>query len=171
MALRSDDPFNRGRNRRLDQRGVGHRRPTLAALLLIAIAALALSACGSSSSKSSGVSGSLSQPGLYGKLPAAGTPTQGGTITYGQLNGNTPNYIFPIVPSGNASTINYAWQQIMWLPLYNNFAYGSGPGVNYSVSVGKKPIFSDGDKTVTIPLKLGLKWSDGKPVTAQDLLF
>ena len=32
-------------------------------------------------------------------------------------------------------------------------------------------MFSDGDKTVTITMKQGYKWSDGKPVDAQDLLF
>jgi peptide/nickel transport system substrate-binding protein len=146
------------------------RRDGLFVCALIAVAALALSACGGSSSSST-VSGSLTQPGLYGKLPPAGTPTHGGTVTYWQLNGQTPNYIFPIVPSGNASTFNYAWQQVMFLPLYNNFAYGASPGVNEAVSMANKPVFSDGDKTVTIQLKQGYKWSDGKPVDAQDVLF
>ena len=143
----------------------------VAAGVLAALAALALSACGGSSSTASGTSGSLSQPGLYGKLPPAGTATHGGTITYGQLNGNTPNYIFPVVPSGNASTINYAWQQAMYLPLYNNFPLGGSPGVDFGISLANKPTFSDGDKTVTITMKPGYKWSDGKPVNAQDLLF
>jgi peptide/nickel transport system substrate-binding protein len=150
-------------------------RRVLAAVFLIVVGALALSACGSSggSSGSGGAaSGSLTQPGLYGKLPPAGTASHGGTITYGQLSGSTtPNYIFPVVPSGNASTNNYQWQQVMWLPLYNNFPYGGSPGVNYSVSMAKKPTFSDGDKTVTIQLKPGYKWNNGKPVDAQDLLF
>ena len=75
--------------------------------------------------------GSLNAPGLYGKLPPAGTPTHGGTITYGVLNGNTPNYIFPIVPSSYASTYNYNVQQAMWLPIYNNSAYGTSPGIDY----------------------------------------
>ena len=108
------------------------RAPSAAAL--IALAALALAACGGSSGSGgksgsgTAASGTLKEPGLYGKLPPQGTPTHGGSITYGQLNGNTPNYIFPITPSGNASTINYQWQQVMWLPLYNNFAYGANPG-------------------------------------------
>ena len=45
----------------------------------------------------------------------------------------------------------------MWLPLYNNFAYGGSPGINYSLSVANKPVFSDGDKTVTITMKPGLQ--------------
>src|ERR1700759_1647372 len=130
------------------------RAPSVAALIVLA--ALALAACGGSGGKSgsgSAASGELKEPGLDGKLPTQGTPTHGATITYGHLNGLTPNYIFPITPSGNASVYNYQWQQVMWLPLYNNFAFGANPGVNYSLGVANKPVFSDGDKTVTIPLK------------------
>ena len=81
------------------------RRVVAFSLGWIAVGALALSGCGGSSGGGNGgaVAGSLKQPGLYGKLPAAGTATHGGTITLGQLNGTTPNYIFPIVPSGNAA--------------------------------------------------------------------
>lgn len=147
-------------------------------LVLLVAAALGLAACGSSSGSGSGAShakggatGTLASPGLYGTLPPSGTPTHGGTITYGQLAGNTPNYIFPITPSGNASTYNYAWQEVMYLPLYNNFAYGESPGIDYAISLAKKPVFTDGDKTVTIDLNKGYKWSNGDPVDAQDLLF
>jgi peptide/nickel transport system substrate-binding protein len=151
---------------------VGCRRHA-AAVAVVIVAALALSACGSSSSGGTGsaASRSLAHPGVYGTLPPAGTPSQGGTITYGQLSGLTPNYIFPITPSGNASTINYQWQQMMYLPLYNNLAYGSSPGIKYGLSLAAKPVFSDGDKTVTIQLKKGFKWTNGDPVDAQDLLF
>jgi peptide/nickel transport system substrate-binding protein len=143
------------------------RRPLVAALLLT-ISALALGACGGSSTGSS----SVTQKGLYGKLPPSGQATHGGTITYGMVSGSTtPNFIFPIVPSGNASTSNYAWQQSMYLPLYNNFAFGSSPGVQYPLSIANKPVFSDGNKTVTIQLKKGYKWNNGQPVDAQDVLF
>ena len=59
----------------------------------------------------------------------------------------------------------------MYLQLYNNEAYGSSAGINYGLSLAAKPVFSDGDKTVTIQLKKGYKWSNGDPVDAQDLLF
>ncbi|MGH2916217.1 MAG: ABC transporter substrate-binding protein [Solirubrobacteraceae bacterium] len=147
--------------------------------LLLATAALGIAACGggSTNGSSSGASASSSSssgpaaPGLYGKLPPNGSPTHGGTITFGQLTGQTPNYILPLTPSGNASTYNYQWQSMMYLPLYNNQAYGSSPQINYSLSLAAKPVFSDGDKTVTIQLKQGYKWSNGQPVDAQDLLF
>jgi peptide/nickel transport system substrate-binding protein len=143
--------------------------------ILLAVAALGIAACGGSSSSggshSGGATGTLAAPGLYGKLPPATTPTHGGTLTWGQLSGQTPNYIFPITPSGNSSTYNYAWQQAMFLPLYNNFAYGESPGADYSISLARKPVLSDGDKTATITLNPGYKWSNGEPVDAQDLLF
>ncbi len=158
----------------MGSRGIGaagRLRATVA--IVLALTAMAVSACGGGgSSAKSTASGSIKQPGLYGKLPAAGTATHGGTITYGQLSGNTPNYIFPVVPSGNASTINYQWQELMWLPLYNNFAYGSAPGkIVDKLSMAAPPSFSNGDKTVTIQLHRGYKWNNGKPVDAQDLLF
>ncbi len=146
-------------------------RRALTAAVLATVAVMALAACGSSSSSSGVLSGTLKQPGLYGKLPPAGTPTHGGNLTYYQLSGSTPTYIFPILPSGNGSTITEQWQDVMFLPLYNNFAYGSSPGVNFSISLANKPVFSDGNKTVTIQFKHGFKWSDGKPVVAHDLLF
>jgi peptide/nickel transport system substrate-binding protein len=158
----------------MSSRGIaatGRLRATVA--IVLALTAVALSACGGGGSSSKGtVSGSTKQPGLYGTLPAAGTATHGGSITFGQLSGNTPNYIFPVVPSGNASTINYQWQELMWLPLYNNFPYGSAPGkIVDGLSMAQPASFSNGNKTVTIQLKKGYKWSNGKPVDAQDLLF
>jgi peptide/nickel transport system substrate-binding protein len=150
-------------------------RRTVAVPLLIAVATLALSACGSSGGGGGGgggaIAGSLAQPGLYGKLPSAGTPTNGGTITFGQLSGSTPDFIVPIVPSADSSTTTFQWIYQMYLPLYNTQTYGSRPGIFYDQSVANKPTFSDGNLTITIPLKHGLKWSDGKPVTAQDFLF
>jgi len=75
-----------------------------AATLAVLGAALALGACGSSggggstTGKGGAIAGSLTAPGLYGKLPPQGTPTHGGTITYGQLKDQTPNYTRPLVP-------------------------------------------------------------------------
>ena len=140
-------------------------------LVLIAVAALAVSACGGSSSGGGGATGSLTAPGLYGKLPPAGTPTHGGTITFGVLNGNTVNFLLPIVPSSDGSTYNYNVEQAMWLPLYNNSTYGTAPGIDYSLSLANKPVFSNGNKTITFTLKQGYKWSNGQPVNAKDVLF
>jgi peptide/nickel transport system substrate-binding protein len=153
----------------------GWLRRALTAPILTTVAVVALAACGSSSNSSGGsggaAAGTLNQPSLYGTLPKVGTPTRGGTITYGQITGLTPTTVFPVVPTADAGTFTYQWLAAMFLPLYNNQAYGSSPQINYSLSLANKPSFSTDDKTITITLKQGYKWSNGKPVIAKDLLF
>ena len=39
------------------------------------------------------------------------------------------------------------------------------------MSLADAPKWSNGNKTVTITLKSDYKWSDGKPITSQDVLF
>jgi peptide/nickel transport system substrate-binding protein len=90
-----------------------------------------------------------------------GTPSTGGTITVGQLTGSTPTFIFPILPGADASV--YTAQEFMYnmfLPLYDG-PVGNTPTINYALSAANPPVFSDGDKTVTIPMKPGFKWSNG----------
>ena len=146
------------------------RRPRrLAALAAVAAVAVAFGAYGSASS--SGASSPGEVKGLFGTLPGRGTPSKGGTITIGQLTGSTPTYIFPIVPSANASVygvVQFIYN--MFLPLYNG-PVGGTPEINYALSLASKPTFSNGDKTVTIHMKPGFRWSDGKPVDANDLVF
>ena len=42
--------------------------------------------------------------------------------------------------------------------------------MNYPLSTADAPVYSNGDKTVTITMK-GWKWSDGESVDASDLVF
>jgi peptide/nickel transport system substrate-binding protein len=138
-----------------------------------AAAALALTAAGfgsASSSASPRAHAAATLKGLYGSLPPAGTPTKGGTITFGQLTGSTPAYILPILPSAQASIYTIDFIQNQFLPLYNG-PVGGVPEINYALSLAPAPTFSNGDKTVTIHLKPGFKWSNGQPVTADDVLF
>jgi peptide/nickel transport system substrate-binding protein len=144
--------------------------------LLIA-AALAVAACGSSSSNSSGGGGggggssSGSTKAIpYGTLPPVGTPSKGGTISFGQITGSTPTWIFPIIPGTNATSYTINLIQNLYLPLYNG-PTGATPTINYGLSLADKPTYTDGGKTVTINMKTGYKWSDGKPVDAADMVF
>ena len=107
---------------------------------------------------------------LYGSLPPAGTPKHGGTITQGQLTGQTPTYIFPIAPGANTSTGTISFLSSLFMPLYAG-PTGAVPTVNESLSAANPLIFSNGDKTVTIPIKPGLKWSNGAPIVANDVVF
>ena len=115
-------------------------------------------------------SASAATSGLYGSVPPAGTPKAGGTITQGQLTGQTPTYIFPIAPGANTSTGTISFLSELYMPLYGGPA-GNVPEVDESLSTANAPKFSNGDKTVTIPIKPGLHWANGAPVVANDVVF
>jgi peptide/nickel transport system substrate-binding protein len=57
------------------------------------------------------------------------------------------------------------------MPLYSG-PVGAQPKIYYPMSAAAgPPTPSNGDKTYTVHLKSGLKWSDGQPLTAKDFLF
>ncbi len=163
-------------------------RRRLATAALVAGVSLVVAACGSSSSSSSSSAGSASSSTsasannanqsaaslgtvLYGQLPPAGTPQTGGTITQGQLTGQTPTYIFPIAPGSNSSSGTFSFLTELFMPLYGG-PLGARPQVNYPMSAAAgPPVPSNGDKTYTVTLKSGLKWSNGTPITSKDVLF
>jgi peptide/nickel transport system substrate-binding protein len=132
------------------------RRSRLAAAAGV-IAVVAIAGC-SGSSSSGGTSSS-----------SGGTPLNGGTATYYNIGGG-PNYIFPLAPAQYFLSTNLSdFQQLMYRPLYW-FGTGSAPTINYKLSIAKPPVYSNGNKTVTISLN-HYTWSDGTPVTARDIVF
>ncbi len=156
---------------------VAPRRSRRLLLAGVVFAALAVAACGSSSSNNSGGSGNggnvnNKQLGtvLFGTLPPVGTPKAGGTVTQGQLTGQTPTYIFPIAPGAQTSTGTVSLLSELFMPLYGG-PTGAVPKTDFALSAANPPQFSDGDKTVTIPIKPGLKWANGAPVDAKDVVF
>jgi len=92
------------------------------------------------------------------------------TVRFALPPSTTPNYIFPLVPGADSSNVNIdEFQYLMYRPLYW-FGNGGRPVVNYSLSLARRPIFSDHDRTVTIDLR-SYRWSDGTPVTSRDVRF
>ena len=85
--------------------------------------------------------------------------------------GATPNWIFPVIPSANNSVynaFNFIYQG--WRPLYWT-VNGIVPELEPNMSIANAPVYSNGNKTLTITMKSNYKWSNGKPLTADDLLF
>ena len=124
---------------------------------------------GSAAASSRGSTASVS--GLFGSLPTAGTPSKGGTISVGFLTGSTPLTIFPITGDAQASVYtSFSFQYDFFEPLYNG-PLGADQEIDYAVSLANKPTFSDGNKTVTIKMKPGYRWSNGQPVDGNDLVF
>jgi peptide/nickel transport system substrate-binding protein len=97
----------------------------------------------------------------------ASTPT---SATYAEAPSQTPNFILPFYPGSLCSVANIdQFQYLMFRPLYW-FGDGATPSLNSSLSIGKNPVYSNGDTTVTINLK-NYKWSNGESVTGNDVLF
>lgn len=107
-------------------------------------------------------------------LPAGAStkaPT-GGVVTFAEQPGTPPTAIFPVVNGSESSNSNTNYfQPLMWLPL---FWFGSNTNrkmtVNYTLSIGQKPQFSNSGRTLTVTLN-HYSWSTGAPVSARDLVF
>ncbi len=151
------------------------RNKTIAGLALAVASITALAACSSSSSSSSGgnnTAGKVTVPGGIGSVPIAptGEKIKAGTITWAMEPGTAPNWILPVVPTADNSVFNnftFIWE--MWRPVYWT-VNGTVPEIEPNMSIGTAA-YSNGNKTVTISLKSNYKWSNGQPITANDLLF
>jgi len=108
---------------------------------------------------------------VSGSLTTSASAASSGTdITYALPPAVVPNYIFPVMGSAYYSNVNlYQFQSEMFRPLYW-FGQGTAPSFNEKLSLALPPVYSNAGKTVTIKLKK-YNWSDGKPVTADDVLF
>ena len=148
-------------------------------LLALVLLALGVSACGSSGGGGTTSGGGTQTtalnikqtgPGLTEPYTGSGAKIKGGTVTFAEAPGAPPNYIFPMYSAEYCGTNNIlGLDALLYRPLYwygNNYS----PSVDYNYSVGQKPIYSNGGKTVTIHLN-HFMWSDGEQVTARDLVF
>lgn len=160
-----------GSDRHRERSGRGLLRAIGAGGAVVA-GSLALAACGGSSGGGSGANKSSSYGTvLYGAVPTAGSPKSGGTITFGQLTGSTPTMILPMTDCTHTTSYNSLMQTPMYTPLYYG-PLGARPQVDYQSSVASgPPVEADGGRQYTIHLKSGWKWSNGDPVTANDVIF
>ena len=150
----------------------------VAALLAVGIAACTSSSGSSTSATSSSPSSSSTStspaalPGSFGSVPAEAAGTEhAGTITVAAPPNSAPTWILPLV-TGAANSVftvpEFDYNQ--YRPLYW-FTDGTAPKEDPSMSLANDPVWSNGDKTVSFTLKSNYKWSDGQPVTSQDVLF
>ena len=96
--------------------------------------------------------------------------TSGGTVTWAELPATPPNYIFPMMSGPYFGNQNlYQFSNEMFLPLFWFGDHGQ-PVFNPQLSIGNQPVFSDGNRVVTITLK-HWQWSDGQPITARDVIM
>jgi peptide/nickel transport system substrate-binding protein len=131
------------------------RRGLLGLTGTVGAAALVISACASSSSPAASPGGAV----------------KGGTASVGFIAGQAPTWIWPFVPIADESVPNgQDFEEVLYRPLYMFGNNGTSVQVDYPLSPADAPVYSDGGRTVTVPLK-GWKWSDGEAVDAQDVAF
>jgi peptide/nickel transport system substrate-binding protein len=144
--------------------------PVMKMAVCAVVGATALAACSKSSTNNSGPPGSPTLAGGYGSVPAQSGTAHAGTITVAEPPGATPTWIFPVTPGANGSVYTaYSFQYQMWRPLYW-FPNGAKIEEDPAMSMASEPVWSNGNKTVTVKLK-NYKWADGQPVTSKDAEF
>jgi peptide/nickel transport system substrate-binding protein len=94
---------------------------------------------------------------------------RGGVIKFEEGPGTPPNYIFPETTSANQSVYNNSQFINLLYPLVYLPTPGE-PTLDYAHSMAYPPVWSNNDTVVTVKLR-PYKWSDGKPVTARDMVF
>ncbi len=75
------------------------------------------------------------------------------------------------MPGAQSSTGGGNLVQNLWMPMYNG-PLGTRPQYDPSISAAAgQPKMLNGGKAYKLTVRSGLKWSDGSPVTGQDLAF
>jgi peptide/nickel transport system substrate-binding protein len=128
-------------------------RKALKVLALAAIAAVGVAACGNSGSSSS----------------SSGTKAAGKTLVIEgtPLSPMTDDFN-PFDNSGTGFVVNSIGLVNEPLYIYNNMVPTQAP---IPMLASGQPTWSADGKSVTIPIRTGVKWSDGKPFTASDVAF
>ncbi|MGH7911221.1 MAG: ABC transporter substrate-binding protein, partial [Candidatus Dormibacteraceae bacterium] len=119
----------------------------------LAAVVLLVAACGSSGS------GNKVSPGKSTNV-----------VNWAEAPTSTPNWIWPFYTSGNNSVINAEFITMLYRPLYM-FGNNGNANLDESLSLAQQPSWSSDGKTATITMKSNYKWSNGEPVTADDVLF
>jgi peptide/nickel transport system substrate-binding protein len=147
-------------------------RPAIVAAAVLCAGTMIAACSGSSSGKSGSTTPSAAQGGAFGSVPAQAAGAQhAGTITWAETPQSGPTWILPLYTSAADSyndQYDFEWQ--MWRPLYW-FQNGDEPTEWPALSLADDPVWSGNDKTLTITMRPGYKWSDGTPVTSQDVVF
>ncbi|TJY41267.1 peptide ABC transporter substrate-binding protein [Cohnella pontilimi] len=97
--------------------------------------------------------------------PAAGTPVDGGTLTI-----STFSDIVSINPIYVSDTASGDIQNLAFANLYDYDRNANVTVEPWSLAAELPKVSEDG-KTYTVKLKSTAKWSDGQPVTADDLIY
>lgn len=127
------------------------KRSALAILssVLVSVGAVGLAGCGSSRS-------------------ASAQPVKAATVVVAMTPQSSPNWFFPVISSTSYTEINTQVQYLMYKPLID---LNKENQVSYATSLAKSIHYNAQGTEYTITLGSKYKWSNGSPVTAQDVVF
>jgi ABC-type transport system substrate-binding protein len=127
------------------------RQTILKSLVAVGVLSLGIAACGGSTS-SSPPKAATGQP-----LVVESTPLSPMTDNFNPLSSTSTGFITNSVALYNEPL--YIW----------NYLQPTKPGI--PVLASGQPTWSNAGKTLTIPIRSGVKWNDGKPFSASDVAF
>lgn len=125
------------------------------ALAVIVALGLALTACGSPKTKTTGSNATddINAP-----------RKQGGTVTIANEQGQTWTCQFnPFNPANNLESVGFVYEPLVFVNLLNNQAETPMLASSYQWSADKK--------SIVFTIRDGVKWSDGQPFSAEDVAF
>lgn len=120
--------------------------------LTMATASAALVGCGSSKTTSS----------------AKAVPVKGGTAVVAMTPQGSPNWFFPEVSASTYTEINSQIQELMYKPLV---MFNKHNQPDYQISIASGIHYNAKGTQYTISLSHKYQWSNGHPVTAQDVVY
>lgn len=127
-------------------------------LLCAALAVMALAGCGSSDPEEE----AKSKAAAEGGTEEDGTTGTKGVFTYA-IGGDTGNTLNPLTADDRWGLMTC---HLLYTPPYYIYADGT---IDYILAESMEP--SEDGLTYTMKLKDGLKWSDGEPLTADDIIY
>lgn len=97
-------------------------------------------------------------------------PVRGGSATWALTPGFPPTVVLPFTPASEFGQRNlFEFQILMFRPLYW-FGRDGQPEVDYDLSIGEPPQWSQDGRTVTVTIK-PWKWSNGKTIDADNVML
>ncbi|AEJ41647.1 extracellular solute-binding protein family 5 [Sulfobacillus acidophilus TPY] len=129
-----------------------HRTMAVASAALLGSAAL-LAGCGGSSTTTAST---------------GGTPVKGGTAVIALAPQTSPNWFFPILSAAAFSDVNTQVDSMMYRPL---IMFNNQDQVDYARSLVSNISYNATGTRYVLTLSSKYKWSNGQPITAQDVVF
>jgi peptide/nickel transport system substrate-binding protein len=130
-------------------------RTVLKSVAALSVLTLGIAACGGSSSSSPGKKSSTTATGKT--LVIESTPLAPMTDNFNPLSSTSTGFVTNAVALYNEPL--YIW---------NNAKPTEAP---IPILASGQPTWSNAGRTLTIPIRSGVKWNDGKPFTASDVAF